>query len=339
MPDHPLPARTTRTRAWGAVLALTLVATACGGDDDSASDDTATPITDVSVDPTVSSPGSTEPTTATTEPVSATSEPSATTEPTSATSEPTSSAPDDTTDAPDGSVAPVAAEAFCQSVIETQSVLTTGPEVDFETATEEEIASAMEEYSGQLLPRLDELAADVPEEIGEDVEALTGVLRDALDSGAEPFSDPTFVEADRNIDAFMLDNCGYEVVSVEAVDYRFEGAPATVAAGTVGFDFQNNGTEVHEMILFRINDDVDMTLEELLELPEEEAETMIQFIGAAFAASGEEDVIFADLEPGRHAMLCFIPTGTTSMEMLEGEEAPEGPPHFTQGMVHEFEVT
>lgn len=333
--DHHLHLpRSARSRTFGVLVALTLAATACAGDD-AADDDTAAPVTDAATDSTAApSPGTTEPA-PTTEPTTATSEP------TSATSEPTpaTSAPDDTTDAPDGSVAPVAAEAFCQAAIDTQSVLTTGPEVDFETATEEEIAAAMEDYAGQLLPTLDDLATDVPDELGDDVEALSGILRDALDTGDEPFSDPTFVEADRNIDAFMLDNCGYEVISVEAVDYRFENVPDTVAAGTVGFEFLNNGTEVHEMILFRINDDVDMTLEELLELPEEEVETMIQFLGAAFAASGEEDVMFADLEPGRHAMLCFIPTGTTSMDMLEGEEPPEGPPHFTQGMVHEFEVT
>jgi hypothetical protein len=81
-----------------------------------------------------------------------------------------------------------------------------------------------------------------------------------------------------------------------------------------------------------------LSVEELLELPEEQVESMIEFLGVAFAASGEEDVTFAQLEPGRHVMLCFIPVGTTSMEMLEGETPPEGPPHFTQGMVHEFEV-
>ncbi len=80
-------------------------------------------------------------------------------------------------------------------------------------------------------------------------------------------------------------------------------------------------------------------MDELLALPEDEAESKVEFRGAAFAAPGEHDVTFAQLEPGRYVMLCFIPTGTTSMEMLDGETPPDGAPHFTQGMVHEFEVT
>ena len=337
--DHLLQLRTTRHRALAAVLALTLVSAACGGDDDAtvapevSIETTVGDTVSVSTAPTPESTTATPPTTPTTDPTTDSTRGSTTdsTEPTASTSTPTSD--------PDGAETPLAAEAFCRAAIETQGVLTTGPEVDFETATEEDIASAMEEYGQQLLPVLDDLSADVPDELADDVESMSGALRDSLESGAEPFSEPEFVEADRNIDAFMLDNCGYEVISVDAVDYRFENAPATVTAGTVGFEFQNSGTEVHEMILFRIDDDVDLSVEELLELPEEEAESMIQFLGAAVAESGEEDVIFADLEPGRHAMLCFIPLGTTSMEMLESESPPEGPPHFTQGMVHEFEVT
>ncbi len=37
---------------------------------------------------------------------------------------------------------------------------------------------------------------------------------------------------------------------------------------------------------------------------------------------------------GNYAALCFIPVGTTSEE-TEGT----GPPHFTEGMAAEFEVT
>ena len=336
MLDHILHP-TARRRLIGAALAVTLVAAACGGDDDTAGDATTAPTVDVeATQPTATStplatdpPASTQPTTESTDSTAT----SATTEPATDTS-----APGTTDDDSEDSIVPAATEAFCQAAIDTRAVLTTGPEVDFETATGDEIAAAMEEYGGRLLPALDELASSVPDEVADDVDALGDVLRDSLESGAEPFNEPEFVEADRNIDDYMIDNCGYEVVAVEAVDYRFENAPDSIEAGTVGFDFHNNGTEVHELVLFRIADGVDLAVEELLELPEDEVGSMVEFLGVAFAASGEEDVTFAELEPGRHVMLCFIPTGTTSMDMLEGEAPPEGAPHFTQGMVHEFEV-
>src|SRR5699024_1363942 len=125
----------------------------------------------------------------------------------------------------------------CQAAIDTQGVLTTGPEVDFETATGDEIAAAMAEYGEQLLPALDDLAESVPDELTDDVEALDELLRGALETGAEPFNEPEFIEADRNLDSYMIDNCGYEVVSVVGVDFRFEDAPESVSAGTVGFEF------------------------------------------------------------------------------------------------------
>lgn len=328
--------RPARRRMLGMVLAATLAAAACGGDDDTAGDDTAAPTTAGAVtEPTATTATSSTDGSATTEATTETT--TATSATTEATTETTATA-DTTDDGTGNSVVQVANEVFCQAVIETQGVLTTGPEVDFETATGDEIATAMEEYGAQLLPMLDQMASSVPDEVADDVDALSNALRDSLESGTEPFSQPAYVEADRNIDAYMIDNCGYDVVTVEGVDYDFEDAPATVEAGTVGFEFQNSGTEVHELILFRIRDDVDLSVEELLELPEEEAETMVEFLGAAFAGPGDEDSMFAELEPGRHVMLCFIPVGTTSMDMLEGETPPEGPPHFTQGMVHEFEV-
>ena len=158
-----------------------------------------------------------------------------------------------------------------------------------------------------------------------------------------------------------------------AVEYAFEDVPPTIEAGVVGFDLENEGREVHELVLFRINDDVDLTIEELAELPEQESESMVEFITAAFAAPSESDMTFHELRPGRYGMLCFIPVGTTDMSMLQDEHMGEatgdaaattteatgemtemtemtgeettgaagemGPPHFTQGMMAEFEVT
>ena len=61
--------------------------------------------------------------------------------------------------------------------------------------------------------------------------------------------------------------------------------------------------------------------------------------GASFAAPGESDTLFVDLEPGRYVIVCFLPVGATpdNMEALESGEL-QGPPHFTEGMVEEFTV-
>jgi hypothetical protein len=60
--------------------------------------------------------------------------------------------------------------------------------------------------------------------------------------------------------------------------------------------------------------------------------------GSAFALPEGTFYTTYDLVEGRTVALCFVPVGLT-MDALESGEDPEGARHFTEGMVHEFEVT
>lgn len=134
-----------------------------------------------------------------------------------------------------------------------------------------------------------------------------------------------------------------ETLEVTGVEYAYEGLDAEVEAGTE-LTFANGGQEVHELVLMRIDDDETRSIEELLQLPEEEAMQSVSMIGVSVAAPGEDgEIMEGELtvaDAGRYAAICFIPVGTTEMPdgpPGEGEE-PSGPPHFTQGMVQEFTV-
>ena len=71
-----------------------------------------------------------------------------------------------------------------------------------------------------------------------------------------------------------------------------------------------------------------------MELPEEEVFSKITLVNATFADPGGTDAASWNLNsPGRYAVVCFIPVGSV------GEAEGDGPPHFTEGMVQEFEVT
>ena len=137
-------------------------------------------------------------------------------------------------------------------------------------------------------------------------------------------------------------------VTVTGVDYAFAGIPDAVDAGTV-LGFRNEGDEVHEMVVVRINDDVAQTLPELLALPQEEAMQLVQNVGVAIANPGEDAEETVTLtEEGNYGMICFIPLGTTSLPEgsggppASGEPLPSGigsgPPHFTVGMLKQFSV-
>ncbi|HET6391473.1 MAG TPA: hypothetical protein VFG13_01490 [Blastococcus sp.] len=222
---------------------------------------------------------------------------------------------------------------FCQAAVDVEAAFGTSPDIDFETAPPEEIQAALEEFGATVDPLLARAEETAPEEIAGDVETAASLARDAITTGDTAALDgPEFQEADAAMDEYMLAECGYEQVEAVGVDFAYEGIPGSVPAGTTALTFTNEGEELHEIGLARINDDVTISVEELLALPEEQAMTMVTFTGGAFAEPGAADTTFLELEPGRYAAVCFIPEGTT--HDTEGS----GPPHFALGMLAEFTV-
>ena len=164
-----------------------------------------------------------------------------------------------------------------------------------------------------------------------------GVLADTyrgLAEGGDPsaFGEPEVVEASAAVADAYFDGCDTSAeLDVAGVDYGFEGLPEQVDAGRVAIRFTNETEhdEAHEMVLFRRNDGVEDSVDELLALPEEEIMSKLTLAGVVFAdAPGSEATTMLDLEPGSYVAICFIPTGG-------GED---GPPHFTGGMVAELDV-
>jgi hypothetical protein len=155
---------------------------------------------------------------------------------------------------------------------------------------------------------------------------LQGAIDTALEGGdAEEAAFGAYSE----MAAAVHTGCGYEAVDLSAVNYAFVDLPATLAAGTTSFALTNDADEEHEMVLFRLADGETRTPEELLDLPEAEAEEAVTFSGVTFAGPGETGYVAAELEAGAYFAVCFLPVGG-------GED---GPPHFTEGMLTEFEVT
>ena len=114
-----------------------------------------------------------------------------------------------------------------------------------------------------------------------------------------------------------------EAVAVTAIEYEFQGVPATLEAGETTFSLDNKGDEPHEFALSLITGD--QSVDELLELPEEEVGEFIQDVGRAFAKPGASGEMVAELEPGRYGYVCFEPS-------------PDGTPHAFLGMAGEFTV-
>ncbi len=222
--------------------------------------------------------------------------------------------------------------AFCDSVVNVEALLSSEP--DDSAAWAEEATTA-----------LTALQEDAPDEVSGAVGTITDALIPAIESGDEEqffaaFESEEVGEASEVVDSYMVDECGWEVTPVTAREYEFEGDLDGLEAGMNGLGFENGGTELHEMVLFRINDDATESIDELLALPEEEAQGKVTDAGGAFGFPGDTDTVFVDLDPGRYAIVCFLPMGATpdNMEALESGEFDDAPPHFTQGMFREFTV-
>ena len=141
------------------------------------------------------------------------------------------------------------------------------------------------------------------------------------------------------------------VVAVHASDSGYQGVPASLATGESRFSFTNDSkSATHEMTLFRINDGVNDSFEQILaeddarqnqsdaqqggqqggqNPPAEQAPPppKMTYFGSSGAGPGESaklDLI-GNLPPGRYGLASFVP-------------ADDGTPDYKKGLKAEFTV-
>ncbi len=133
-------------------------------------------------------------------------------------------------------------------------------------------------------------------------------------------------------------------IEITAVDYGFEGVPERVAAGS-SFTLTNaSSIELHELVAIRMVDGETRSIEDLLELSDEELDEVFAPGPPAMvliAMPNEESfAVVGDgtfTEPGRYALVCFIPTGADPDEFMAAAEASsDGPPEVDGGPPHAF---
>ena len=144
-------------------------------------------------------------------------------------------------------------------------------------------------------------------------------------AGPQPDGAPPNVPSDEfftaatSVGDYMADNCGYQVIDVTATDYAYDGIPADAEAGKTLIRITNDGTEYHEVVLQRVHTGETRSVEEILALPEEEGGDLLDYQGNAFAPPGLGNWTVVDLSAGRHAAMCFIPTGATPEAFQSGQ--------------------
>jgi hypothetical protein len=206
-----------------------------------------------------------------------------------------------------------ASAAFCESAMAWTAATTGVPE------DPAELGAFVTEV---LAPATDALVADLPEDLEETGASIEAIVTQAGGGDPSGMFSPEGAAVLSAVGAEVHDGCDVQQVAVHAVDYEFHGVPDALEAGPTSFELVNDGVEDHEMVLFKRAAGSTAALEELLELPEDEAMAQLEFTGVAFGSPDTTSYTAVDLEPGTYFMVCFIPVGG-------GED---GPPHFMQGM-------
>ena len=191
-----------------------------------------------------------------------------------------------------------------------------------------------------LTPLLDAVDENAPEELAEPLGVMTGAARQVVETGDfASFESPEFAAAQGTVDPWMFEHCEFDQKeAVTASEYKFEGLPSELDAGTAAILLSNGGAEAHELAIMRKADGVTQSWEEILALPQEEAEALVVQVGGAFAPNKDaKGLAVVDLVPGDYVATCFVPAGTAVASdgtITEGT----GTPHFMHGMISEFTV-
>jgi uncharacterized cupredoxin-like copper-binding protein len=129
------------------------------------------------------------------------------------------------------------------------------------------------------------------------------------------------VDGDTAVVGVVLDDTGDE--GGELTYSITPNAPSVAQAEVLIFHAVNQGTEDHELVVFKLPEGADpMGL-----LDGSIAESDVEFIGAVDTGpGGEVDMVLQGLPAGVYTMVCFF-------------ESPDGSPHAAHGMTAQFEVT
>jgi uncharacterized cupredoxin-like copper-binding protein len=114
-------------------------------------------------------------------------------------------------------------------------------------------------------------------------------------------------------------------VTVTATDFKLD-LPDTISAGVVNLHLVNQGKELHQAQVVRLDDG--KTLADFQQAMKHEGPppSWVKFVGGPNGiAPGQEATALTALTPGNYLVLCLIPS-------------PDGVPHLMKGMIHPFTV-
>jgi hypothetical protein len=224
-------------------------------------------------------------------------------------------------------VAPAAAQptpevtAFCEAALNTDKA------ADKVFATEKPKQKDIRAFESALT----QMESTAPPAVASAVQAAAASVRTAIQERKAPFDDPTFEQNINAIDEYRYNSCGYRQLDVTGVEYAFENLPKTLPAGTVAIRFSNPGAEFHELAIYRVKSKD--SVKKIVGQSEKEQRKKLEEVDGTFAMQGQTGYTVTELtKPGRYALICHLPVGSTSIEAAEEAEKNQAKSHAEEGM-------
>jgi hypothetical protein len=177
---------------------------------------------------------------------------------------------------------------------------------------------------------LTKIAAAAPAAVSSPVNDLLALVKQ---KGDKAFESPQGSTLLAQIEPYVYDNCPGTKVPVTAIDYQYQGMPATLPAGVAKFKMTNAAPkEDHMMAVFKVRPgNESMDVDKILALPQKKAAKFVDYSQSAFmeAKPGDSGYSPITLTPGKYIYACFFSQG--------GKK--NGTPHFKLGMEGSFTVS
>ena len=174
------------------------------------------------------------------------------------------------------------------------------------------------------------IAAAAPPAISSQVNSLLALVKQ---KGEKAFESKEGTALLGQIEPYIYDNCPGKQVPFTAIDYEYQGLPATLPAGVTKFKMTNAAPkEGHMIAIVKVNPgNESMEIDKILSLPNKKQGKLLNFDDAGFAQAepGASGYFPMNLTPGKYIYACFFPEG--------GKK--NGKPHFLLGMEGSFTVS
>ena len=166
------------------------------------------------------------------------------------------------------------------------------------------------------------------------VSSQTSQLLDLVKAkGTKAFESPQGAALLGQLEPYIYDNCPGKQVPVTAIDYQYQGVPATLPAGVAKFKMTNAAPkEDHMMAIIKLTPEgAALGADKVFAMSQKKAAKYMDQSSQAFmeAKPGESGYSPINLTPGTYAYACFFPEG--------GKK--NGKPHFLLGMSGSFTVS